>query len=112
MMRKLIMSIVVLLILAVAIAVSALTYDSSKVMAISWKSSNGGWFACGPVQCTSVSNDSEDEALGFVKGYKHGPWKYIGSYGKCDVYQGSDGPNAGDHNANWIESKATTKCAY
>lgn len=111
-MRKVIVSIVVLLVLAVAIAASALTYNTSKVMAIAWQSKHGGWFACGPVQCTMVSEKTEDDALDLVHGYKHGPWNYIGSYGKCSVYQGSNEPNASDNDARWVNDKVSEKCAY
>lgn len=111
-MRKVVVSIVALVVLAVALAASALQYDTSKVMAITWQSKHGGWFACGPVQCTSVSEDSESEARELVEGYKHGPWRFIGHYGKCDVYQGSNGPNASDNDARWVKEKASEKCAY
>jgi len=45
-----------------------------------------------------------DEVERFLAPSKKNPVELWGYY--------SNGPNAGDHNANWIETKATERCGY
>ena len=99
----------VLVVMAMASIAQAFTYDSSKVMAVTW-SNMGRWYACGPVQCTSVSERTEDDAFDLVDGYKKGPWEYIGGVGKCRVYQGSAAPSGGDYDADWVVQKIKKYC--
>ena len=56
-------------------------------LALTWKNKYGKWFACGPVQCTWSSNETEEKALSYVVNErKHSIQRTYQKYGKCNVY--------------------------
>ncbi|ELH7496560.1 hypothetical protein LZU85_20465 [Vibrio sp. IRLE0018] len=55
-------------------------------LVLTWKTSNGNWKACGPVQCTSAQSKTEEEALDLVTHDKHKPTYQHTRFGKCWVY--------------------------
>lgn len=90
-------------------AVAALEYRTDKPLAFTYKNKRGNWFGCGPTQCLLASEKTEERAFDLIDGYRNGPWKLIGRYGRCKVYQG-DGPLDGsDNSPEWVVQRLTEK---
>ena len=63
----------------------ALTAQAGEGIALTWKTKNGGWRACGPVQCLQTGYKTENEALSKVVGYYSAT--YSTKYGRCNMYK-------------------------
>ena len=52
---------------------------------LTWQTSSGWWFACGPVQCTSGER-TEDDAISLAIHEDSHEIQYYDQYGKCNRY--------------------------
>lgn len=78
--------------------------------AITWQNSHGSWFACGPVQCTSVGERDEAIALDLVLiDNKHSATRMPQYYGRCSLFT-VNGVTNSDNSGSWVVSQAERYC--
>lgn len=93
---------------AMTLPLSANASSSFDGLALSWQNSKGWWFACGPVQCTSVGVRTEEKALDYVTNDdRHGIQNTYQKHGRCHIYR-INGMESWDKSANWVRDKS--KC--
>ncbi|WP_176287957.1 ankyrin repeat domain-containing protein [Vibrio sp. JPW-9-11-11] len=77
-------------------------------LALTWQNEYGKWFACGPVQCTAASNNSESAALDFVTNDdSHSLYATGQKLGRCKIYKVS---NIESYDSSAEEVKRKSKC--
>ena len=74
--------------LMLAQGAQAFEYITEKPLLFLYQNKSQHWFACGPVQCSSVGTQDQEEAIGLVTHDTHGNFDIIGYYGRCTVMQG------------------------
>lgn len=77
-------------------------------LALTWQNEHGKWFACGPVQCTAASNNSESAALDYVTNDdSHSLYDTGQKLGRCKIYKVS---NIEVYDSPADEVKSKSKC--
>jgi hypothetical protein len=76
----------------------AFQYYDDKPLVYTYQNKHGGWFACGPTQCTQVSEKKEKEAMSYVfDPRRHGGLEWVGNSGRCRVFVGTGNLESWDH---------------
>ena len=89
---------------------AALQYYPDKPLAFTWQNKHGGWFACGPTQCTLVSDKTEEKAFDYATAEWNGPWEFVGNHGRCKVYIGSGDIGGGQNSSTWLAERTREEC--
>ena len=93
------------------VAVPAIEYYEDRPLMFTYQNKAGYWFGCGPTQCLQTGYRSEESAISKIDGYKKGEYSYLGSYGRCDVYQALDGKmSAGDISPARVVARMQKRC--
>ncbi len=81
---------------------SALRYQINSPLLFTYQNDAGWWFGCGPTQCTYSGDRTEEKAKNYLAQDWHGPFYFIGWYGRCKVYSGQGSLRASDNTPDTI----------
>lgn len=94
-----------------SVSAAAFNYDVGKPMVISYQGSSGTWWACGPNQCLSAMEKSEERSIDLVTQDHHGNFTLIGSYGRCNVYASDGDLKSYDQSPEKIIRRSEKRCS-
>ncbi|MGB0497040.1 MAG: hypothetical protein ACPGID_01775 [Rubricella sp.] len=91
-------------------ASAQITYNTGQPMLFVFRTQNGNWTGCGPVQCLWTNYGNKAEVFDLLTQDRHGRFDYIGNYGSCEVYQSPRGLESWDRQPDTIASDIQRRC--